>query len=1104
MVTREKLEAGANVLVEAPETLESWGEDAAAIAEALPQVTQLLEGFDADLLDLGEAVPLVAVGAKLLKIYLKVTKAEPTLANSVAVVAQLAYGQALQRDLKQITDPQLRQGLKSLNLNRLCQLQADRLQTVTDAEAKAAVGSLHGSRLGEQLAAVLVEQLQAAEVPEAVAKDWGDRLLRLAQPHWLEAVSTAGETVQPLADLYRLGGRETLERYQSLERYLEEVIAPKPQEKVFGESFTFQDIYVPLLAQPLRSDGEVNRSKSPIALEEWVLESLADEQQKNQVLFIQGGPGRGKSVFCRMMADRLRRQEYPRWVPILIRLRDLTVLEKDFEETLRKGVDRDFAQTDAGWLTDRSIRYLFLLDGFDELLMEGRTSGGLEQFLGQVGRFQESCGRNSEKQHRVLITGRTMALHSIERTMPSNLRRVAIEPLNDTQISQWFQQWDQIQQQDPQTLQTPGQNSPLADSVQELIREPLLLYLFAAMHRDGELEAGIFEGTNAAEAKVLIYEKTLHWVLTQQRAEGLNQQITALDTENLRHILQEAGLAVWQSGRECASLAMIQSRLQQDAGAKAFLDQAQQRLGENPLNNALAVFYLKPGQGEGSVEFVHKSFGEFLCAERLAEALADWAEPGQRRQPFYIPDEAMHWQVYDLLAGQMLTVEVMDSLRVLWFRDAEPENLVRLFDRLHQFYDRWCEGEFLDMAPGENLPQRKMMQLRELGLTLGLRQVDLYTGLNVMILLLELHRYGQNHDSLKDSLHFYPSGQPVGNDRTQRLWKVIAYGDSLNPSTFAIHMRLFLSGADLSSANLSRANLSRANLSSADLSRANLSSADLSRANLRGAYLSSANLSGANLSDADLSRANLRGANLSGANLSNANLSSANLSSANLSSANLRGANLSHANLSGADLRGADLRGANLRGANLSSANLSSANLSSANLSRAYLSGAYLSSANLSGANLSSANLSSANLSSANLSSANLRGANLSGADLSHANLSGANLRGADLRGANLSHANLSGANLRGADLSGADLSGANLSGANLSGANLRGADLSGANLSGANLRGADLSSAKLRDRHWGLVRWDEGTKWEGVKGLETATGVPAALRQQLGLPESQ
>ncbi|UBF23941.1 hypothetical protein K9N68_19555 [Kovacikia minuta CCNUW1] len=40
--------------------------------------------------------------------------------------------------------------------------------------------------------------------------------------------------------------------------------------------------------------------------------------------------------------------------------------------------------------------------------MEGRTSGGLEAFLRQVGRFQESCKDNSEKGHRVLITGRSL------------------------------------------------------------------------------------------------------------------------------------------------------------------------------------------------------------------------------------------------------------------------------------------------------------------------------------------------------------------------------------------------------------------------------------------------------------------------------------------------------------------------------------------------------------------------------------------------------------------------------------------------------------------------------------------------------------------------
>jgi hypothetical protein len=42
-------------------------------------------------------------------------------------------------------------------------------------------------------------------------------------------------------------------------------------------------------------------------------------------------------------------------------------------------------------LTDRNLRFLFLLDGFDELLMEGRTSGGLEEFLKQVGSFRKAA-----------------------------------------------------------------------------------------------------------------------------------------------------------------------------------------------------------------------------------------------------------------------------------------------------------------------------------------------------------------------------------------------------------------------------------------------------------------------------------------------------------------------------------------------------------------------------------------------------------------------------------------------------------------------------------------------------------------------------------------
>jgi uncharacterized protein YjbI with pentapeptide repeats len=162
-----------------------------------------------------------------------------------------------------------------------------------------------------------------------------------------------------------------------------------------------------------------------------------------------------------------------------------------------------------------------------------------------------------------------------------------------------------------------------------------------------------------------------------------------------------------------------------------------------------------------------------------------------------------------------------------------------------------------------------------------------------------------------------------------------------------------------------------------------LNKVDLSNQVLGNTLLTGADLSGANLSDADLSRAILLHADLSCANLSGANLSDANLYGANLSGAHLFGVDLSDANLSDANLYGANLSGAHLFGVDLSDANLSDANLS-----RAILLHADLSRVNLSDANLSDADLSRAILLHADLSRVNLYGANLSRVNLYGANLS--------------------------------------------------------------------------------------------------------------------
>jgi Pentapeptide repeats (8 copies) len=264
-----------------------------------------------------------------------------------------------------------------------------------------------------------------------------------------------------------------------------------------------------------------------------------------------------------------------------------------------------------------------------------------------------------------------------------------------------------------------------------------------------------------------------------------------------------------------------------------------------------------------------------------------------------IKQNDLEWQIYDLLGSGCLTPDIVDYLREMLATNNEWQPL-RLFERLNQFWEEWCEGKFIDRTE-DNLPQKKMKNLKEQiparETLLGIRQVDVYTGLNILILLLELYRYAQGKDKLKNSIVFHPSGEPSADGYTNRLLKILHYSESIEIGTFNQNLRFFLSDA----------NLSRAYLIGADLSGAYLIGANLSGANLFGAYLSGANLSRAHLSGAYLRRAYFRDANLSDANLSDANLGGADLSDANLSGTNFRDANLSDANLSDANFSGTNL-----------------------------------------------------------------------------------------------------------------------------------------------------------------------------------------------------
>jgi hypothetical protein len=935
-VTKTGADAAKAVLDLAKTVKEKSGDLAtakSAISPYIGELSSLLDVLNSPIAAVvKDAIPFAPIAVTILQLICEATRQEPNREQCVALIAQAAYLESLQDAFSTDTGKAL---LTRLNPEEATEQVQQQIRKVGElsldrSAAEKVITDFAGTELAKSFGVALVARLVDAGLAEAEAETWAQRVAWNTPRFFNLAVAEAKDKVKTLAELFSNGGRERLERYNSIDRYLAEKIEPLPQEMVFDETdLRFAEIYVPLQVQPLHQDGSLNKSEAPVQIEARILELLAETDPKEKlIVFIQGDAGQGKSVFCRMFSDRVRRELFPGFMPILIRLRDLRKLALNLTETLETELQNvDFVKSDRGWLTDQSQRFLFLLDGFDELLLQGGAiknagTGGLQEFLDQVVSFQR------DSHHRFLITGRPLSLQGIDRliSQSKNLMRLALCPMQDNDRTSWLDKWgEKFGAPERNSFETFLAECP-EDVSDKLAREPLLLYLLGRMHRDQAISAANLQGTSGMLSKVKFYDTVIQWVLDKQR-ETENQRITGLECDQLRLLLAEAALCVVQSGNETAKVSMLEARMAKDSDNPISSLIAQSRRAadvseQKALNNLLTTFYIKPAaiDQEGSIEFVHKSFGEFLFAERLKEAIEEWSKLGERkREEYLVSDGQLHEEIYDLLGYGGLTLEITDYLMTMLEASEEWKSVVVvLFERLNNFWERWCEGEFID-APTENLPQGKMRSLWGYTIQLSLRQVDVYAGLNILILLLRVYRYAQSQNALKRDIDFCPSGKPrVKSSTTVRLSQIIHYSDCLKLGNFVSIVGFAMDNANLSSADLRsvdfrHANLSNANLNKADLRRADLRSVDLRSANLAEANLRSAYLSSANLAEASLQQAYLSSASLIGANLTGANLSKVRLRRADCRRASFRNVDFSDANLSAADLSEADLGEANLQ-----------------------------------------------------------------------------------------------------------------------------------------------------------------------------------------------
>ncbi|MDJ0903113.1 MAG: pentapeptide repeat-containing protein [Xenococcus sp. MO_188.B8] len=1009
----------AQAVFELAETINEQEGNSEKIKELAAKIPTLLEALNSPLGKIvNSTIPFLPIATGVIQFFIEANQKEPTIAEIIAIMAQAAYLESIREIIRReninfsniISQNNLQQ-----ELTKLENLELD------DYQARLSLVYFSKSKFAEAFNEILLSRLIASSCEVSQAKILVKKVALNTSKYIYQVLPSLGDRRNDVLNWLTIGGQDEFKKYVSIDNYLEEKIAPLPNEKVFKEEFSFQDIYVPLKAKSLTFEGKEIHDAEEFILEEWVQKAILDETKKDQVIFIQAGAGRGKTVFCRMFADWARRNLHPLLTPILIRLRDIENYGQSFDQTLTNALSYARFVNDK-WLADPDTRYLFLLDGFDELRIEGRATGGISRFIRQVGAFQEKF-TGKENGHRIIMTGRPLALQGIT-DLPRNLERVKLLPMDEELQKQWFYKWQKVvipvipftPEFEVRKLKNLLRSDECPNEVKnDLAKEPLLLYLIAKLHREGEIKQEDFKKAKSRiEAEILIYEKSLEFVLKELRLEWLQQQIGGLTIDNLERILMEAGLSVVQSGGEYAKVKMIEDRLDKDDSEAAnTLRELRAKSGERAVTTALGAFYLRPAAGKtgGGVEFYHKSFSEFLCAKRLQLSVEAWTtlvKVGKREEP-YVDDDKLYKQIYDLLGYGGLTPEIVEYLMGL-LQQSDEFKPVELFERLEDFYFRWCDGEFID-ADGTTLPQTKMRELKEQvperDKYLGQRQVDVYAGLNIMILLLELHRYGQaQEDQTKEKLTFYPCGKH--NDRDpERFLRIIGYSICLNHIGFRMTVGSFLKKVYLSGASLYRADfmyptsLYRADfmyptsLYRADFMYANLSEADLKETNLCRADLRYADLSGA-----DLMKADLRYADLVYSDLRNANLEGANLKSANLEGANLKGANLKGANLEGANLKGANLEKESLQGANLFNANFCKANLEGAILKGAYFKEAKFLRANLANADFARANLCLAHFYGTNLERAKLEGANLKDAKFISANLSLVNLEDANVRGA--------------------------------------------------------------------------------------------------------
>ncbi|WP_030442431.1 NACHT domain-containing protein [Actinoplanes subtropicus] len=364
------------------------------------------------------------------------------------------------------------------------------------------------------------------------------------------------------------------------------------------------------------------------AVQDFLVAMLTTPRVTDQPIVVLGQPGSGKSVLTRVLAARLAGSDF---LPVRVELRSVRAdapVAKQIEEALLRQLGETVTWPEVVRRAQPALPVV-MMDGFDELLQA--TGQNWAGYLEQLQDFQEqqaALGRPLA----VLVTSRTVVADRAR--FPTGTPVVRLEPFADDQVARWLAVWNELNE--PGLTRRGLSTLPVAVALRhrELAGQPLLLLLLAIYDsRANNLQ----HGAGGLE-RVELYENLFADFFERQVDKfgarlGTEEREAEVAAEWRR--LCAVAIAMHNRGRDV----ILEPELEQDAGR---LLSEEDRTLPGAEGRPLGIGQLLVGRfffvhesqatrdtGGGfvrSFEFLHATFGEFLAARQIVNAMVELAE----------------------------------------------------------------------------------------------------------------------------------------------------------------------------------------------------------------------------------------------------------------------------------------------------------------------------------------------------------------------------------------------------------------------------------------------------------------------------------------------